>query len=33
MKKVLMLGAGGYIGGHLVKRLKKEGYFVRGVDI
>jgi nucleoside-diphosphate-sugar epimerase len=33
MKKVLMLGAGGFIGGHLVKRLKKEGYYVRGIDI
>jgi nucleoside-diphosphate-sugar epimerase len=26
-------GAGGFIGGHLVKRLKSEGYWVRGVDI
>jgi len=33
MKKVLMLGAGGFIGGNLVKRLKKEGYYVRGIDI
>lgn len=33
MKKALVLGAGGFIGGHLVKRLKKEGYWVRGVDI
>jgi len=33
MKKVLVCGAGGFIGGHLVKRLKKEGYWVRGVDI
>lgn len=32
-KKVLVCGAGGFIGGHLVKRLKKEGYWVRGVDI
>jgi len=32
-KKVLVCGAGGFIGGHLVKRLKEEGYFVRGVDI
>lgn len=28
-----MLGAGGFIGAHLVSRLKQEGYFVRGVDI
>ena len=33
MKKVLVCGAGGFIGSHLVKRLKKEGYFVRGVDL
>ena len=33
MRKVLVCGAGGFIGGHLVKRLKKEGFFVRGVDI
>ena len=33
MKTALVGGAGGFIGGHLVKRLKKEGYFVRGVDI
>lgn len=33
MKKAVVLGAGGFIGGHLVKRLKKEGYFVRGVDL
>jgi len=32
-KKVVVLGAGGFIGGHLVSRLKKEGYWVRGVDI
>jgi nucleoside-diphosphate-sugar epimerase len=32
-KKVLVCGTGGFIGGHLVKRLKDEGYFVRGVDI
>lgn len=32
-KKVLVCGAGGFIGGHLVRRLKKEGYWVRGVDI
>jgi len=34
MKKVLVTGAGGFIGGHLVKALKeKEGYQVRAVDI
>ena len=33
MKKALVLGAGGFIGGHLVTRLKNEGYWVRGVDI
>jgi GDP-D-mannose 3',5'-epimerase len=29
----LVLGAGVFIGGHLVKRLKREGFWVRGVDI
>jgi len=33
MKKALVCGAGGFIGSHLVRRLKKEGYFVRGVDL
>lgn len=33
MKKALVCGAGGFIGGHLVHRLKDEGYWVRGVDI
>lgn len=33
MKRVLVGGAGGFIGGHLVKRLKAEGYWVRGADI
>jgi len=33
MKRALVCGAGGFIGSHLVKRLKKEGYWVRGVDI
>ncbi len=33
MKKALVCGAGGFIGGHLVKRLKREGFWVRGVDI
>jgi len=32
-KRALILGAGGFIGGHLSRRLKSEGYFVRGVDI
>ena len=32
MKRALVCGAGGFIGGHLVKRLKREGYWVRGVD-
>lgn len=31
--KALVLGAGGFIGSHLVKRLKSEGYWVRGVDL
>ena len=31
--KALVLGAGGFIGSHLVKRLKKEGFWVRGVDL
>jgi nucleoside-diphosphate-sugar epimerase len=29
----LVCGAGGFIGSHLVKRLKREGFFVRGVDL
>ncbi len=33
MKKAVVCGAGGFIGSHLVKRLKSEGYWVRGVDI
>lgn len=33
MKKILVLGGGGFIGGHLSKRLKDEGHFVRSVDI
>jgi len=32
-KRALVTGAGGFIGSHLVKRLKKEGYWVRGVDL
>lgn len=33
MKKALVLGSGGFIGGHMVNRLLSEGYWVRGVDI
>lgn len=33
MKKALVLGAGGFIGNHLVQRLKSEGFWVRGVDL
>lgn len=33
MKKIVVLGAGGFIGGHLVTKLKSKGYWVRGVDI
>ncbi len=33
MKKALVCGAGGFIGGHLVNQLKAEGYWVRGVDL
>ena len=32
-KTALVLGAGGFIGSHMVKRLRKEGYWVRGVDL
>ena len=32
-KTALVLGAGGFIGSHLVKRLKNDGYWVRGVDL
>ena len=32
-KSALVLGAGGFIGSHMVKRLKGEGYWVRGVDL
>lgn len=32
-KSVLVCGAGGFIGSHLVKRLKREGFWVRGVDL
>ncbi len=33
MKKALVCGAGGFIGSHMVKRLKKEGFWVRGTDL
>jgi len=33
VKRALVCGAGGFIAGHLVKKLKREGYWVRGVDI
>jgi nucleoside-diphosphate-sugar epimerase len=33
MKKALVLGAGGFIGSHMVRRLRSEGYWVRGVDL
>jgi len=33
MKSALVCGAGGFIGSHLLKRLRKEGYWVRGVDL
>ena len=33
MKKIVVCGAGGFIGSHLVKKLKEQGHWVRGVDI
>ena len=33
MKRALVCGAGGFIGSHLAKRLKGEGYWIRGVDL
>ena len=33
MRKALVCGAGGFIGSHLVKKLKNEGFWVRGVDL
>lgn len=33
MKRAIVCGAGGFIGSHLVKRLKNDGYWVRGVDL
>lgn len=32
MKKAVVCGAGGFIGGHMVKQLKDEGYYVIGID-
>jgi nucleoside-diphosphate-sugar epimerase len=32
MKRILVNGAGGFIGGHMVTRLKAEGHWVRAVD-
>src|SRR4029078_445901 len=33
MQRALVCGAGGFIGSHLVKRLKRDGFWVRGVDL
>ena len=33
MKTALVCGAGGFIGGHLVRQLKQQGFWVRGVDL
>lgn len=33
MKTALLLGAGGFIGSHVAHRLKKDGYWIRGVDL
>jgi nucleoside-diphosphate-sugar epimerase len=33
MKEALVCGAGGFIASHMVKRLKREGFWVRGVDV
>src|SRR5690606_29926631 len=33
MRRALVCGAGGFIGSHLVTRLKQEGFWVRGVDL
>lgn len=33
MKKAAVCGAGGFIGGHLVSRLKRDGVWVRGIDV
>lgn len=33
MKRALVCGAGGFIGSHMVNKLKREGYWVRGIDL
>ena len=33
MKKIVVLGGGGFIGGYLIHKLKELGHWVRGVDI
>jgi GDP-D-mannose 3',5'-epimerase len=33
MRKALVLGAGGFIGSHLVKSLKNDGFWIKGVDL
>jgi nucleoside-diphosphate-sugar epimerase len=33
MRQALVCGAGGFIASHMVKRLKREGFWVRGVDL
>ena len=33
MKRALVTGAGGFLGNHMVNRLKSEGYWVRGIDV
>ena len=33
MKKAIVLGGGGFIGGHLAKKLKEKGFYVRIADI
>lgn len=32
-KTAIVMGAGGFIGSHLVKKLKDEGFWVRGIDL
>ena len=32
-RRVLVCGAGGFIGSHMVRRLRSEGYWVRGADL
>ena len=33
MKKAIVMGAGGFIGSHMVQRLKNDGYWIRGIDL